>query len=629
MIISDFILHLFLRYPRQDNVKIKGYSQMIFHIVSYFQSQFFTYMSTTLPEFDIDIYSELAAHDRAYFNGLDVQRRDPQHKQVRIGETFIPSSLMTEKERADVLGVVPYELLKGNAYYLQNAQGVHVRFHPMDAGLGSSVIRDEYLQEMAGVIDRQALQGKKGSKSTDLYLPYMQADGSIGYMSIAEVKINRIISEASRYGGISLTPIVNDDSLPAMAAVYDQYEPYFQQQNIQNGRWLKQGDLPTWDIQEGRFSKEHMAPGGHGQAGVMLLHEIMSAEDQGVPTVRAIFNGDGPNNFVTPEMVAYTAEEAGIVMITTTRTPADVKGGIIGGKVHTDGSMSPDICELAQAKKAQQTELFMRLGLADSIEDASIPADRTHSQGEQYFNTNTALMNESVLRPFLLALKEQMSTAEFDALLTPELMLNTKEKNGKQFDQLEGALGSLILRLNEAVQHDALIGGIWKEVSGGKQFLKIINTNPQDRDETFTPNKFPIDFIVQGSSDHFMLNTDTWRLENRRPGHIPRMEGDLVQKGYYANVQRVRETFGYASFRGLDMLHMEGEFICPDAVWGGNVRLRSHRNAPVDLRTIDFREFLGQPGTDPLVLADLDLEVYENGRVLMRNGQKPARQKQD
>jgi len=586
-------------------------------------------MATAIQEQDLQITSELAHHDRAYFNGLDVQRRDPQHRHVQIGENFIPSSLMAETERAHVLGVVPYEQIKAQEHYLEAAQGVHVRFHPMDAGLGSSVIRDDYLQEMSGVVDRQALHGKKGSKSTDLYLPYLYADGSIGHMSITEVKINRIISEATRYGGISLTPIVNEDSLPAMAAVYDQYEPYFQAHNILNGRWLRQGDLPTWDVTEGRFSKEHVAPGGHGQAGVMLLHEIIASEDQGVPTVRAIFNGDGPNNFVTPEMVSYTAEEAGIVMITTTRTPADVKGGIIGGKVHADGSMTPDICELAQAKKAGQTDLFMKLGLADDIEDHAIPADRVHTSGEQYFNTNTALMNETVLRPFLHALREQMSAEEFDALLTPELMLNTKEKNGKPFDQLEGALGSLILRLNEAVQNNEFVGGIWQEVSGGKAFLKIINTNPQDRDETFTPNKFPVDFLVQSSSNHFLLNTDTWMLENRRPGHIPRMEGDLVQKGYYADVQNVRRTFGRAAIRELDMLHMEGAFICPDAVWRGNVRLKSHLNTPVELTGADFKNFLGQNGDEPLVLENIDLEVFENGRVLMRNRQKQAGQKQD
>jgi hypothetical protein len=355
----------------------------------------------------------------------------------------------------------------------------------------------------------------------------------------------------------------------------------------------------------------------------------MHAEDQGVPTVRAIFNGDGPNNFVTPEMVSYTAEEAGIVMITTTRTQADVKGGIIGGKVHEDGSMTPDICELAQAKKAHQTDLFMQLGLAEDISADAIPADRVHTVGEQYFNTNTALMNETVLRPFLQALKEQMSPEEFDALLTPELMLNTKEKNGKQFDQLEGALGSLILRLNESVQNDQFVGLVWKEVSGGIAFLKIINTNPQDRDETFTPNKFPVDFMVQSSSDHFLLNTDTWMLENQRPGHIPRMEGDLLQKGYYADLQKVRRTFGQPSIRDLDMLHMEGAFICPDVVWRGDVRLKSHRKAPVELTSEDFRNFLGQNGDAPLVLDNIELEVFENGRVLMRNRQKPARQKQN
>jgi len=572
---------------------------------------------------------ELAEHDRGYFNGLDVQRRDPQHKQVRIGETFIPSSLMTEKERADVLGVVPYKLLKGKDKYLHNAQGVHVWFHPMDAGLGTSVVRDGYLQAMAEVVDRSALYGKNGSKSTDLYFPYIKADGSIGYMSIAVVKINRIIFEASRYGGISLAPIVNIDSISAMQAVYSQYEHRLREVNIQLDKWLKQGDLPTWDIEAGCFSKEHMAPGGHGQAGVMLLHEIMSAEDQEVPTVRAIFNGDGPNNFVTPEMVAYTAEEAGIVMITTTRTPADVKGGIIGGKVHDDGSMSPDICELAQAKKSGQVDLFMQLGLNEITEETVSSLDRDHTPGEQYFNTNTALMNETLLKRFLLAIKAHMPQEEFNKLLTPELILNTKEKNGKQFDQLEGALGSLILRLNEAVQYNELVGHVWQEVSGGKAFLRIINTNPNDRDKTFTPNKYPIDFVLQSATDHFSFDPTTGQLTNLFPGHIPHFEGDLLKKGFYADVKNVLKAFGGASFKDLKSLQVEGKFIAPNCVWRGTVKLKSHRNEPVDLTSADFREFLGQSGNNPLILENIYLEVFENGRVLVRNGQKPTGQKQD
>lgn len=560
-------------------------------------------MTIALSELSGEYSNALAPHDKAYLAGLEAQRRDPQHKQVVIGETFIPSSLMTESERQDILGVVPYELIKGNMHYKQLAEGVHVHFHPMDAGLGSSVIRDTYLASMGESVDRSMLSGKNGSKSTDLYIPYPREDGSQGFMSIAEIKIRSIIHEASSYGGISLTPIINEDSLPAMKSVYDVYEPFFQEYSISNGRWLKQGDLPTWDIQAGVFSTEHIAPGGHGQAGVMLLHEIMASEDEGVPVVRTVFNGDGTNNSVTPEMVAYTAEEAGIVMLTTTRTPADVKGGIIGGKMHADGAMTPDICELAQAKKAGQTDLFMTLGIEGE------------TAGTQFFNTNTVLMNEGALRPFLKAVEAAVGEETFEQLLTPELILNTKEKNGKQFDQLEGALGSLILRLNEAVQTNSEIQKIWEQVSGGKQFLKIINTNPDDRDETCTPNKFPVDFMIQSSSDHFYLDTTTWKLVNTRPGHIPRMEGDLVQKGYYSNVSNVLGTFGHAQIRELDVLHMEGAFICPDAVWKGHVQLISRYADPIHLNLPEIRSSLGIRDGEPLTLENVSIVVDEQGSM--------------
>jgi len=561
-------------------------------------------MSTPVTELSLQQEFGLFPADAQYAKGLRDQYDNPARKNHTIGVDFIPSSLMTDQERSEVLGVVQYADIKGNELYLEQAKQTHLVVHPMDAGLGSSVKRDTYLESLGSNVDRGSLIGI-GSKSTDLYFTVPQPDGSFLYMSIAAIKLERIAKEAHMYGGVSISPIVNSDSYTAMASIYLQqtaeslvtgskqtYTDYLAEKNTVLNAWHMQGDLPTLDVQTKQFTNEHTAPGGHGQAGVMILHDIMNAPDEGTTKVHAIFNGDGPNNFVTPEMVSYTAENAGIVMLNTTRTPVDVKGGIIGGEVHPDGTLTPQILEIAQAKAAGQQTTFMDLGL--KTENLPEEMQQQHQTGEQYFNTNIALMNESVLRPFLQQLKKEVGEDLFAQLLTPELILNRKEKNGKQFDQLEGALGSLILRLNALVQTNEHVSRIWNEVSGGKTFLKIVNTQPEDRDETFLPNKFPIDFVMQASSDHFALDTSSWIVKNAKPGHLPRFEGDLVKNGtYYSDVQNILRSFGYTRIQDLDELHIEGPVSFANAQLAGKVHIVNESGKLIDFNDSSIKTFLG------------------------------------
>ncbi|HRN71387.1 MAG TPA: hypothetical protein PLS49_09500, partial [Candidatus Woesebacteria bacterium] len=318
-------------------------------------------------------------------------------------------------------------------------------------------------------------------------------------------------------------------------------------------------------------------------------------------------NGDGPNNFVTPEMVSFTAEQAGIVMLTTTRMPCDVKGGIIGGELHENGHKTPQILELAQAKAVGQQELFMNLGLKTS----DLPEDmqEQHQEGQQYFNTNIALMNANVLKPFLHKLKEQVGEDRFAQLLTPELILNRKEKHGKQYDQLEGALGSLILRLNQLVKTDSKVAELWEEVSEGKSFLKIVNTSPQDRDETFLPNKFPIDYVMQASSDHFQLDQHSWLVRNTSVGHLPRFEGDLVKNGtYYSDVQNCLDAFGYLRMLDLEELHLEGPVQLANATLKGKVHIVNQSNSVIDFNQPHIKSlFCSHDG--PVTLENIHVQI--------------------
>ena len=86
----------------------------------------------------------------------------------------------------------------------------------MDGGLGTSVVRERYLKKITG-------RDKIGAKATDLFFRVKaEAKDSKGnaverqeFLSIAEIKLLRVIRDAENYGGVYFQPLVNKDSAPS------------------------------------------------------------------------------------------------------------------------------------------------------------------------------------------------------------------------------------------------------------------------------------------------------------------------------------------------------------------------------------------------------------------------------
>jgi len=592
--------------------------------------------------------------DLDYAASLYGRFKDKSPRHLSIGENFWPSALLTKEERERDLGIVEYAKdIKGNKKYLNTALSTILTVHPMDAGLGSSVSRLDYLKMNWLRTGRKGMP-QNGAKGTDLYFevgfpdlyyevrfPSEDAKATKALISIMELKYLRLINEANNYEQVIINPVVNAESSKAVHDFFQiTYLPHRLDRRDETvkktygeilsgnpkivlSEQIAQNDLPTIDANTSQLTNDRKAPGGHGHIGSMILQEIADKTigERDLHRVRAIYNGDGPNNTVSPEMVGFMVEEkAGIIMLSTTKTGVDIKGGIIGVEKLGDSDSqiySAQLFELAQARKSKQESVFYNMGLdTDKLPEVF---HSIHESGKQYFNTNVVLINETLLSPFLKNLKDNMGKEEFAKIITPDLIENEKEEEGRKFVQLEGALGSVILNLNRFVANNDEAMKQWKEISGSDQFLRIVNLNIDERTEFFTPIKYAFDFWMQAYSDHFAINPSTWRLENARPSHLPKVSDSLVQNPYYMDVQNVVEAFGHASTLEVDSLDIKGEVKLKDAVLRGKVEITSAHNGVFDLNSPVIKTSIGVTDSGKLLLENISIYISQDGEVTVKS----------
>jgi len=97
---------------------------------------------------------------------------------------------------------------------------------PLDGGLGANVERKRYLNQraknepeiVARGIDPKTGSIRLGAKGTDLAFD-IEINGIIHKVSIAELKLLRLIAEASLYGKITYLPLISDESKPSYEAL--------------------------------------------------------------------------------------------------------------------------------------------------------------------------------------------------------------------------------------------------------------------------------------------------------------------------------------------------------------------------------------------------------------------------
>lgn len=549
----------------------------------------------------------------------------PTHHDPVIGGDFTPSALLTATERGEQMGVVDYATrLAGDREYITAAKQTNLVITDMDAGLGTSLVRDTYVASIPHLNGRGL-----GSKGTDTHF---HAVALARPVSVMEAKAHHYHHDASSFESTTIEPLLNGESESAYRQFLSIEVPTLRRaktpltyrdflidpsHHISLTEPLMQPNLPTIDKATDELTNDRTAPGGHGYLATLLLERLADQPPQaGVRQVRVITNGDGINNTASAEMVGFTTrEKAGIVMVTTTRTTADVKGGILGLRKNPDGTQYADIMELAQAGDAQQKDLFQAVGLTTTPEVVDL--GREHHLNQQYFNTNMALLNEGLLGQFLSQLRASIGQEEFARITTPDLIQNSKKQNGREYIQMEGAMGSVLLKLNQYVTTNPAARKLWADISDNAPFLRIINLDPEARGDYFSPVKNAWDAWLQTASDRFSLDTTTWRLHNNRPGQSIAVNGELLSSPYYKQLHNMRTAFEGTRVLDLDELAITGNpVLLPGAILRGRVAI--HNLYDNKGEALDLQNYLPQTNNEQLVLDNVEVTITETGEIQLK-----------
>lgn len=554
----------------------------------------------------------LTESDLAYLSGLYEQYRSGGKTVFRIGADFRPSALLSASERRDLLGAVDYaELSRDREEYERAARSVALTLNPMNGGIGSSVGREAYLSALWKELGRSG-PVVLGAKGSDLYFPA----GPGRKISISQAKILRAVRESGFYRELRIQQLASTETLESIRLFTEEPSPLGKTyrrliEEKANMRWMEpllQAALPTVDS-EGNLTDRRTVPGGHGQWGVHLLLQSLRAEP-GTVSIHAIYNEDGINNTVDPVIVGWMARErVPIVMITTTKTPLDRKGGLLGVARTPSGGFRKEMMEKAQADAAGQSELFADMGLTQG------------EAGAQYFNTNTALVNYGVLAPFLRDLAGVVGEEELGRIVSPMLIRNKKkqrEEGGeREYVQLEGALCSTLLNLDGYLSECGLpevreVLARHGFLEGGRvRFLRVVNVDAERRTRFFTPVKNAFDFWLQFHSDLFRVNPETWELEALRPGLVPEVE----LSGEYSDVSRVLDCFSGAKIRELKSLSISGPVRLAGAELKGTIRIENRSPSAADFNDPALRSRTGLPAGERLELEDFSIVLREDGGI--------------
>ncbi|MDB9787234.1 hypothetical protein OAB57_03935, partial [Bacteriovoracaceae bacterium] len=188
------------------------------------------------------------------------------------------------KHLLETLPITQLKDLESNKeHYLNEAKKIALWFRPMQAGSGSSIKRQSYLDKRAGKVDVPL-----GAKGTDLYAPVNNSDREV---SLAEIHLIRCSNAAKEkiFGEMIFGDIVGPETKHSIDQLWqtktytDATKSYNDLvENIENFYHLEntqQAHLPTIN-ENGHFSCTHKAPAGHGFFGYDSLSRGI---DQSLP----------------------------------------------------------------------------------------------------------------------------------------------------------------------------------------------------------------------------------------------------------------------------------------------------------------------------------------------------------
>ena len=328
-----------------------------------------------------------------------------------------------------------------------------LRLVKMQAGLGSSVTRDD-------VLKKHTSRSELGAKGTDLFFPWGDKEE---FLSVASLQIKQAanLKETSGFAEVKIQFLVNEETKKYVTECVESTDNELKE--IVDV-FIEQKKMPTLN-QSGELTKERLAPAGHGFIGYAEIYRAITSNDD---EIICIGNGEDLNSTPDLKVVSHMIEEnIPVVMITTTKTAEDLKGGQMG-IVKENQRNHLSIFEKAQAEESDQLKYFEELGLREGDQ-------------ESYFNTNMAIINSKALR--LAFEKLNLSPAEFMENIAPEVIKNQKTQNGKVFTQLESALGSVLLNMGAFFNRNELSDALY-----------LCNVGPVNRDKFFLPIKTRSDY---------------------------------------------------------------------------------------------------------------------------------------
>lgn len=598
---------------------------------------------------------------------VEAQRIVPYGK-----EGFSGSSMIGQEARETVLGgedhhAVP-ELHPG-----ENLSNVHLVEQGLNAGLGESVSRKTYVKIMRGIRSKFGRTGREadddvklGAKGTDIHVRYKMPDGEIVYISVAEMKLLRVLQSADpknpMYERHDIQELVSTGAQDSRTSVLEMYgdENLFSRLKIPGAPegW---GNLTYREIAEMRgvniidpfnvpfmpgltvngkhvqdatgFDETANASGSHGLPFFMLLANLTDPEyrkqmgwdtsNPDNPVIMTITNSDGINNVVDAKTIKWVRDNRiPMTMISTTRTLLDVKGGIIG-LLKIRNKVLKWMVERGVAKGLgeEQLRIFGEVGVND---DESTYGEK----GKQYFNTNSVVMNLSVLVPILEGLQKIVGREKYLELITPDPIASIKGSGENQYWQVEGAMGTVILKLAGFIEGKIQEGDpAFRDLLKTAHFLRILNIAEDERFNFFMPVKFASDVLLM-NSDLFEPNLATGKLDYKGPKKVPALlfpdGSNPKMTKEYLDVQTILDAAGEVSLIGITTLDMQnivaGTMVhFGNAVLKGTVMVRSDVPAgTVDLS--DPKYGLPKDNEGRLLLENVQVEIDKNdlGAVRVR-----------
>jgi hypothetical protein len=396
--------------------------------------------------------------------------------ELDIESSVIPLAIANEEERESLYVKQYGELKDGDLSHLKNFTYTLIK---MQAGLGTSV-------ERADLIERVEGRKELGAKGTDLYF---EVNGKL--TSIAEIQLLQAysLSRLSPYKKIKYVNLVNDETKLAVEKIWrnsflnaDFASVFDKDERLERGEYF-QNKMPTVDKETGLLTTDRLAPAGHGLIGHMeIINTYLNPESD---EIVAIGNGEDLCSTPDDKIINWIVNEnLPIVMITTTKTHADKKGGQISLVKGNPDYVT--IVEKAQAEASHQLAYFEELGLR--------PNDK-----ESLFNTNIVVINKKALKEkFDLYLKD-VPFESFIQAFAPDVICNEKVQDGRSFIQLESALGSVMLNLDQYFRRDF-----------HSSLVSFLNLNPKERELFFMPIKKREDYDYLVSQ--FKVDGESFRL---------------------------------------------------------------------------------------------------------------------